>query len=215
MRFSLLALGCSFVLATCVTALAAAADKKPAGDEARAAAAKWLDGLDQQGLVLSEKVTEGGFAVTHGPSAVGRVTKFTYQKSGWQVSFAFRGELNAATPLETLNKEFWYVALDRLPTPGLDLPGWDVWPQTPTSTLRQGVEVLAYGDGKIKLRVRAKFFALYGRDPSVVVPADAAAPAGSYFQIRKAFPLDLTLEAPFALKGTKSVGPETRRRGQR
>ena len=62
------------------------------------------------------------------------------------------------------------------------------------------MEVLHYGDGKIKLRMRTKFFALYGRDPSVLVPADAPSPPGSYFQIRKEFPLDLTLEAPFVFK---------------
>ena len=72
--------------------------------------------------------------------------------------------------------------------------------QTSTSSVKKGVKILAYRDGKIKLRVRTKFFALYGRDPSVVVPADAPAPLGSYFQIRKEFPLDLTLEAPFAFK---------------
>jgi len=38
------------------------------------------------------------------------------------------------------------------------------------------------------------------RDPSVLVPADAPSPPGAYFQIRKEFPLDLTLEAPFAFK---------------
>ena len=90
--------------------------------------------------------------------------------------------------------------LNSLPTPGLKLPGWEVRPQTPTSSVKKGGEILAYGNGKIKLRVRTKFFALYGRDPSVLVPADASAPSGSYFQIRKEFPLDLTLEAPFAFK---------------
>ena len=85
-------------------------------------------------------------------------------------------------------------------TPGLDLPVWEVRPQTPTSSIREGVEVLSYGDGKIKVRIRTGFFALYGRDPSVLVSADAPAPPGSYFQIRRRFPLDLTLEAPFAFK---------------
>lgn len=44
--------------------------------------------------------------------------------------------------------------------------------------------------------MRADFFALTGRDPSVLVPADAPAPAGSFFQIRRPFPLDLRLDAP-------------------
>ena len=200
MRFSILAVGGSFLLATCLTSLAVGADEKPTGDEAKATAAKWLNGLAKKGLVLKETVKEGGFVVTHAPSALGRVTKFSFQQPGWWVSLAFHGELSAKTPLKTLKEKFWYVALDRLPTPGLDLPGWEVRPQTPTSSIKKGVEVLAYGDGKIKVRVRTKCFALYGRDPSVVVPADASAPPSSYFQIRKEFPLDLTLEAPFAFK---------------
>jgi len=200
MRLSIIAIGSCLLLASCLTTLAAEVDKKPTGSEAEAAAAKWLDGLGKKGLVLNETVDEGGFTVTHANSALGRVTKFNFQQPGWWVSLAFHGELSAKTPLETLRKRFWYIALDRLPTLGLDLPGWEVRPQTPTSSVKQGVEILAYGDGKIKLRVRTKFFALYGRDPSVLVPADAPAPPGSYFQIRKEFPLDLTLEAPFVFK---------------
>jgi hypothetical protein len=189
-----------FFLATNVTKLSAEPDKKPTGSEAQAAAAKWLDGLGAKGLILNQAVTERGFVVTHGDSAVGRVTKFDFQQAGILVSLAFRGELSAETPLKTLNENFWYVALERLPTPGLALPGWEVRPQTPTSSVEKGVEVLQYGDGKIKLRVRTKFFALYGRDPSILVPADAPSPPGSYFQIRKEFPLDLTLEAPLVFK---------------
>lgn len=200
MRFSILAIGGFFLLATCLTTLAIGADKKATGDEAEAAAAKWLDGLDKKGLVLNEIVKERGFVVTHAPSALGRVTKFSFQQPGWRLSLAFHGEHTAETPLKTLNEKFWYVALDRLPTPGLELSGWQVWPQTPSSSVKKGVEILAYRNGKIKLRVRSKFFALYGRDPSVIFPEDAPAPAGSYFQIRKKFPLDLTLEAPFAFK---------------
>jgi hypothetical protein len=200
MRIAVLSLGSSFLLATCITAFAAEPAGKPTGAEAQAAAAKWLDGLGEKGLVLNEKVEEGGFVVAHAPSAIGRITKFSFQQDGWWVSLAFKGELSADTSKKTLQDRFWYVALDRLPTPGLDLPGWDVRPRTPTSSIREGVEVLSYGDGKIKVRVRTGFFALYGRDPSVLVPADAPSPPGSYFQIRRKFPLDLTLEAPFEFK---------------
>ena len=179
---------------------ALAEENKPNGSEAKAAATKWLGGLDKKGLVLNQRVKERGFIVTHGPSALGRVTKFSLQNSGWWVSLAFHGELSPETSLETLKKKFWYVTLDRLPTPGLDLPGWEVRPQIASSSIREGIEILAYSEGKIKLRVRTEFFALYGRDPSIVVAADAPAPDGSYFQIRKKFPLDLTIEASFTFR---------------
>ncbi len=198
MRFPILAAASCLLLFISQPASAIVPPKKPTG--AQATAVKWLDSLGKKGLVLSEEVKKGGFVVTHAPSGVGRITKFSFQQEGWWVSFAFKGEHTADTPTKTLQKNFWYVALDRLPTPGLNLPGWDIRPRTPTSSIREGVEVLAYGDGKIKLRVQTKFFALYGRDPSVLVPADAPSPPGSYFQIRRSFPLDLTIEAPFSFK---------------
>jgi hypothetical protein len=175
----------------------AAAEHKPTSDEAKAAAAMWLDGLDKKGLVLSEKIKGRGFMVAYSPSGLGRVTKFTLEQSDWWVSLVFRGELTPETPIETLKNNLLYVTLDRLPTPGLDLPGWNIHPQTPISSFKEGVEILAYRDGKIKLRVRTKFFALYGHDPSIIVPGDAPAPPDSCFEIRNEFPLDLRLEAPF------------------
>ena len=75
----------------------------------------------------------------------------------------------------------------------------DIKPRTPVSSFTDGVEFLSYKNGVIKLRIKTHFFAIYGRDPSVRVPADARAPAGSYFQIRRRFPLDLTLEAPLGM----------------
>jgi hypothetical protein len=201
MRLSVFTVTGCFLLTIYLFTSAAETAEKPTGAQAKAAAAKWLDGLGEKGLVLEETVKEGdGFVIAHAPSALGRITKFSFQQDGWWLSLAFKGELSADTPKKTLQARFWYVALDRLPTPGLDLPGWEVRPRTPTSSIRKGVQILAYGDGKIKIRVRTGFFALYGRDPSVLVPADASSPPGSYFQIRKQFPLDLTLEAPFKFK---------------
>jgi hypothetical protein len=200
MKLLISAIAFSLFWSTCLTTFAAETKKKPSGVEAKATAAKWLTGLGKKGLVLNETVKERGFIVTHAPSALGRVTKFSFQQPGWWVSFVFHGELSSTTPLAVLKQKFWFVTLDRLPTPGLNLPGWNVRPQTPTSSLKEGVEILSYADGKIKLRVKTKFFALYGRDPSVLVPADASSPPGSYFQIRKPFPLDLTLQAPVIFK---------------
>lgn len=170
--------------------------RKATGPEAEAATAKWLDGLKDTGLVLKEQPAKNGFAVSYGQSAFGNVTKFNYEQPGWNVSVTFRGDMKADTPLKELKEHFWHAVIDRVPTPGLDVPGWNIKPQTPTSSFDQGVEVLAYGEGKIKLRILTNFFAVYGRDPSVLVPADAPSPPGSYFQLCKNFPLDLTIEAP-------------------
>ncbi len=198
LRFSLSTL--VLAIATCILGMHAFASaeppKKPSGPEAKAAAAKWLEGLGDKGLVLAKSVAKAGFTVRRGPSAVGPVTSLSYEQDGWWVTFTFRGELKTGMTAKELQAQFWHAALDRLPTPGLELPGWEVRPMTPVSSFEKGVEVLAYGDGKIKLRVKTKFFALYGRDPSVLVPADAPAPDSAYFSIRKEFPLDLSIEAP-------------------
>jgi hypothetical protein len=158
----------------------------------------WLDGLNKQGLVLRENVNGQGFTVTHlDPNSVESRTRFDLEQPGWWVSLYFRGKLTPETPIETLNNNFVSVVFNRLPTPGLNLPGWDVKPMTPSSHVSKGVEILSYRDGKIKVRVQTKFFELYGSDPSIVVPCGAPSPPGSYFAIRKEFPLDLELEAPF------------------
>jgi hypothetical protein len=187
-------------MATSLTAFAVDAPKKPSRAEAEAGAAKWLDSLDKEGLVLNEQVKKDGFVVTHAHGASGPVTHLNYQKPGWSVSFAIHGTVSADTPLKTLQDQLWFVTLDRVPTPDLDLPGWEVRPLTPTSSVEKGCEVLEYRDGKIKVRVRTRFFALNGRDSAVLVPADAPAPHDSYFKIRKGFPLDLVIEAPVEFK---------------
>lgn len=197
MKSPILPLGLLLLLAAGIVSLASAADPKDSGTDAQKLASEWLERLGEKGLVLDKALEDHGFTVTHANSAVGRITKFQFQQPGWWLSFSFRGELSPDTPIKTLEKKFWHVSLNQLPTPGLDLPGWEVRPQTPTSSFEEGFEILSYGDGKIKIRIRTDFFALYGRDPSILVPADAPSPPGSYFQIRKKFPLDLTLEAPF------------------
>jgi len=172
--------------------------KTVTGGDPKTVAAGWLDGLGDKGLVIVEKAPAPGFV---GRPVIGRKdTMFVLSKPGWYVSLGFSGAIGPDTPLATVKQRFKYIALDRLPTPGLDVKGWEIRPQTSRSSFRDGVEILACGGGKIKLRVKTKFFALYGRDPSVLVPADAPSPKGSYFQIRKQFPLDLTIDAPLAMK---------------
>lgn len=193
-RFSALAL--TLLLAAPPAVLAAEPGARVEAAEARAIAARWLDGLGSRGLVLDETLQRGGFVVSHAAGPRGPVTRFELRRPGWSLLLAFEGRHTATTPPGSLRRAFRYAALDRLPTPGLELPGWEVWPATPSSSIRRGVEILSSGNGRIRLRVRTPLFALQGRDPAVMVPADAPAPAGSSFQIRRPFPLDLRLDAP-------------------
>lgn len=174
---------------------------KPTAAEAKSTTGAWIKALPKAGLVLNEKRAESGFVGR--PIAGSKNTMFVLSDGPWYITLGFEGAVSADTPLETLREKFSYIALDRVPLPGLDLPGWKVRAQTPMSSIRKkakAVEILKAGGGKITFRVKTHFFAIYGSDPSVLVPADAPSPAGSYFQIRERFDLDLTIEAPFGLK---------------
>lgn len=189
------------MLALCASAASAAdpAAADPAtGDAAKKAASSWLEGLGKDGLVIVETDKENAFK---GRMVGGTGSSMNvFSKPGWYINLGFQGKITADMTAADLQKKFKYVALDKLPTPGLDVTGWNIKPQTPVSSFSKGVEFLSYKDGVVKLRIKTNFFALYGRNPNVLVPADAPSPAGSYFQIRKNFPLDLTLEARLGMK---------------
>jgi hypothetical protein len=171
--------------------------KKATVEEAKKKASDWLAALGNRGLVIRTTDKKNGFK---GRKFIGRDTiMYVYQKDGWYINLMFKGEIKPNENVKNVRKRFLRVALDRLPTPGLDVSGWDIRPRTPVSSFSKGVEFIGLKDGVIQLRIRTNFFALYGRDPSVLVPADAPSPKTAYFQIRKNFPLDLNLEAPLAM----------------
>lgn len=171
---------------------------KTTAAEAEAKAAAWLDRLGDRGLVLEATLAEPGFVVRQGESAVGRVTKFELDQEGYRVSFTFRGEHTAATPPATLGEQFWHAVIDRVPTPDFDLAGWETRLLTPTSSFDKGVELVSLAAGRATFHVKTEFFAISGRDPAVLGPADAPAPPGSFFQLRRRFPLNLTISAPLS-----------------
>ena len=171
--------------------------EKATAETASKAAAEWLAGLGEKGLVLSEGEKKHKFV---GRKIAGsQSVMFVFEKPGWYVTLGFSGAISASTDVNTVRARLKYVALDRLPTPGLEVKGWEIKPRTPVSSFKRGVEIVEFRDGVIKLRIKTQFFALYGRDPGVLVPADASMPKSAYFQIRQAFPLDLTLEAPISM----------------
>lgn len=182
---------------------ATAADPKPTAAEAEAKAAAWIKALGEKGLVIAEKRQHPEDAGFVGQAIAGsKNTMFVLSDHRYSITLGFEGAVDETTPLDTLREKFSYIALDTVPTPGLEIPGWKIKPRTPVSSLRKAdgaVEILAAGDGKIAFRVKTHFFALSGNDPSVLVPADAGSPPGSYFQIRQRFEFDLTLESPFVM----------------
>lgn len=187
----------SVILGTLLLSVAGAAGDPATSAEAEAEAKKWLDGLGDAGLVLEETTGEAPFKGKYVPQA--KSTGFDYQCPGWWIQVGFSGEVSGKTTVAELNERLKYVALNKLPTPGLAVPGWEIQPRTPKSSFKEGVEVTALEGGKITLKVKTGFYALYGTDPKAMalVPADAPAPESAYFMLRKPFKLDLTLTAPF------------------
>ena len=91
-----------------------------------------------RGLPLLDLIEEGNLGLIH---AVG---KFDPERG--------------FDPLDVVRKRLKYVALDRLPTPGLDVPGWEIWPRTPVSSFREGVETRCPHGGALQsvMRMMAK-----------------------------------------------------------
>ena len=199
--------------------LSARAQPRPSAQEARQAAERWLERLGRRGLVLSHTISaatgnrQEGFQVRWitSPHWQGSRTSLVLQQSDWWIQLGFGGALSPQSDRTDARRLFDFLTLDRLPTPGLSLPGWEVRPLTPSSQVEQGVEILSLEKGRIRLRVRTRFFALQGQDPEAIrrLPADSPAPAGSSFQIRRSFPHDLILEAPLQFPASEGRGGAT------
>ncbi len=170
----------------------------PSTDSPEQKAKKWLESRMKSGLVLVHRVDKGGFV---GHTIIGQsAMRYEFQQDGYRISFGFDKKLDHKMDLESIRKSFQYAALDKLPTPGLKVKNWEIKPMTSMSSFKDGVEILDYRDGRIVFRIKTEFFALSGRDRSIEIPADARIPKGSYFQIRKKFKLDLTIDAPIGVK---------------
>lgn len=167
-------------------------------DPVEVRANNWLESRLENGLVLVEVLEDQGFAVNaiNGSNSV----MLNLDAQDYRITVGFKASVTSDTTLEELRKNFKYIALDKLPTPGLSEEGWEITPRTPVSSFQEGVEILDFRDGNITLRVKTRFFALGGRNTQVRVPADAPMPAGSYFQFRKDFDLDLTIVAPVEIE---------------
>jgi hypothetical protein len=186
----------------------------PNSDEATIRANAWLDGLGATGLVSRIEVADPtqGFIGMSAFQSGARQTQnqsdqsFIYLRSdalqfgtgsgeaNTQITIGFSEDIVPDTTLETLRSKLSFVAIGPLPTPGLSIIGWRIYPMTPVSSFKNGVEITGFSGGRLAMRIKTTFFALVGYRTDVVVPADAGYPEGTYFQIKKSFPLDLTLD---------------------
>jgi hypothetical protein len=125
---------------------------------------------------------------------------FTSHEPQVAITLGFQDEnLTKHSSLDQLRSSFSFIALDRLPVPGLDgIPShWQIYPQTPISSFSEGVTFEQYDPNTqiLKLIIRTGFFAIYGDNPTQPRMADAPAPKGTYLQVRRDIQGDIKLRA--------------------
>ncbi|CAF3410236.1 unnamed protein product [Rotaria sp. Silwood2] len=126
-------------------------------------------------------------------------TIYAYSSPGTSINIGFKNPLQQGkVNLEELRQNFNYIALDKLPLVGLDVPSnWQVYPQTPVSSFDEGVHIDAYENNRLRMTIVTSFFAIYGSQKQEHPIMDKAAEEGTYVQVRRDFEgvikLDLTL----------------------
>lgn len=169
-------------------------------EDVQAKATEWLRKLDGN-IILDYKTAEknAGFigAAINGSSD----TMYTLNCDGWYVTLGLQGKLQADNTAASLQERLKFIALDKVPTPGLEVIGWEIKPMTPVSSFQNGVEIRSYENGIATITVKTSCFCLYGAVKQVLLgpqPAGARSPEGTYSQLRQAIPLEIVFEAPLS-----------------
>ena len=109
------------------------------------------------------------------------------------------GSIGPGSSLNELRACFSFIALDRLPVPGLQgVPSkWKIHPQTPMSSFSEGVTLQEYDSHTrtLTVHVNTRFFAIYGSVPPEFPIACGRAAPGTYLQVRRDIGCDLKFKA--------------------
>eukprot|EP01121_Diplochlamys_sp_Union-15-3_P013743 TRINITY_DN4305_c0_g1_i2.p1 TRINITY_DN4305_c0_g1~~TRINITY_DN4305_c0_g1_i2.p1 ORF type:complete len:164 (-),score=26.72 TRINITY_DN4305_c0_g1_i2:88-579(-) len=155
------------------------------------AAEKWLSS-HPEGLKLNVVSDSVAFTPIN-------ATLYSLTKENTHITIGFHEPLKSSDSLKRVAENFNFIALNKLPLPGLDHPSdWDVKPVTPVSSFSEGVEIQHFDGNKIKIHVKTRFFAIYGNIPSLQTGCGPS-PKGSYFQVRKDFHGEIVIEAPIKI----------------
>jgi hypothetical protein len=133
-------------------------------------------------------------------TCVNNTITLRYVAPGYQVDLGVACPGPQGTDLAGLRSGLEYVVLDELPH-GLDVPGWRFRIFTPTSSFTEGVELVSWDGGRLKVKIDTGLFALDGdRDgKECETPADGATPAACRVRAElRNLPLHLTVTAPLA-----------------
>jgi hypothetical protein len=120
----------------------------------------------------------------------GSSTDFTSRNPQLAIILGFNDEgVTKDSSLDQIRANFNYIALNKLPVPGLEgvPPKWEIYPQTPISSFSEGVTFENYDTHTqiLQFTVQTSFFAIYGRLPQKNPVACAPSPKGTYLQVRE------------------------------
>jgi len=153
-------------------------------NDVAAAGQAWLDGLGSQGLTI---VANGLTGLYETKTTTPLPAYIRSSDRPWLATLGFAEPITSSMTVDEVQRHLRFFAHSGFPTPGLSKQHWQIEAQTPSSSISEGLTVLAVGPGLLKLEIKTRFFALYGRDMRAVPAADAPLREDSYFQIRQSF----------------------------
>jgi hypothetical protein len=121
---------------------------------------------------------------------------FLYHTRQRSLTINFGQAIHPGTTADEAQKLLAFVSIDRVPLPGLSVPGWDINPVATSSSFKEGVSVVNLTKRAIELHVVTEIFAIDGSLRGCRPPADAPTPARCFFHVEHSFTLDLTVKAP-------------------
>lgn len=125
---------------------------------------------------------------------------FYYKTENTYISLGFHKSINYAMSVNELQESINYISLDRIPLPDFIIPdGWDIYPQTPISSINSDkLDILSFENGKIKIHVKADFFAIYGKLKDIHIAGPMA--KRTYFCIKNHLKSDIFIHLPITIK---------------
>jgi len=152
---------------------------------------RWLDGMS--GQVLTAALRAGD---RFRPRRAKRINdrQFAFRGADTYVGVGFSKPPRQDSTLADLQDTFKYVALDKVPVPGIRSSGWEILLRTPRSAVTEGVTIESWEDGVLRIRVRTEFHAIWGRRTDMVLPEDAGMPEGTFFNVRSPVKADLVID---------------------
>ena len=185
----------------------APAPGKPSAELKQSEAAHWIDALG--GKDYTPTFPRDDAAAPLRPQQPDKTGMFHFHDDEAAFTLKFRDRPDLAAPVDKIRDSFEYIALLNIPVPGVSSPDWRVKLLTPTSALREGVEIESWNQGILKLRIRTTFFAVSGTDRAFIRswPADKKLPSTAYFQLRR--PVKSEIRMTLDLNETAAPGGES------